>query len=545
MLNEFLEMKNKKLCFALLAVSAFLTGLTLVFPVLGFLEWLTLVPACLFLFRFASDEEIRLRTLYAWGCAFFYCYYLTVFHWFLNLYPLDFVDGMTKGGALAVVLVAWLGLSLLQTLFGGLLFVLCGVMFRTRFARRLSLLRPILLALLWAVYEWTQTLGWWGVPWGRLPLGQTKYLVGLQTVSLFGPYFITFLLVAVNAFAALALLSFARKERPMLKLSCLVIAGILVVQYGAGTILWFCRSESEDRVTVAVLQGNISSQEKWSDESMERTEEVYEKYTREAAEAGADIIIWPETAVPFTVTPRNSLGRFISKLARQTGTTILVGAFSEAEDGYYNAILCFLPNGKMSDTVYAKRRLVPFGEFVPFQPVVEVLLPPLAELVLSGGVIVEGEGANVFVLDEGNIGSLVCFDSIYENLTRESVLGGAELLVLSTNDSWFTDSAALSMHNAQAQLRAIESGRYVARSANTGISTVISDRGEVLCSLEPLVDGMLVEEICVKKNITLYTRIGNTFVYLAIAFLCFLAGDELWRRKIENRKENGKEKKKK
>ena len=152
---------------------------------------------------------------------------------------------------------------------------------------------------------------------------------------------------------------------------------------------------------------------------------------------------------------------------------------------------------------------------------------------LSGGVIVEGEGANVFALEKGNVGSLVCFDSIYEDLTRESVLGGAEMLALSTNDSWFTDSAALSMHNAQAQLRAIESGRYLARSANTGISTVISDRGEVLCSLDPLVDGMLVEEIAVKKNITLYTRIGNAFVYLAIAFLGFLVADELWRRKVK------------
>jgi len=542
MLDEILELKHKKLCVALLAVSAFLTGLTVVFPVLGFLEWLTLVPACLFLFRFASDEGARLRALYGWGCLFFYCYYLTTFHWFLNLYPLDFVDGMTKGGALAVVLVAWLGLSLLQTLFGGLLFVLCGVLFRSYIVRRFSLLRPFLLALLWAVYEWTQTLGWWGVPWGRLPLGQAKYLVGLQTASLLGPYFITFLLVAVNALAALALLSLARKERPMLKLSCFLIVGILLLQYGAGTILWFCRAESEESVTVAVVQGNVSSQEKWSSASDARTEEVYESYTREAAAAGAQIVVWPETAFPYTVTPRNSLGRFISNLAQETGTTILAGAFSEAEDGYYNAVLCFLPDGSMSETVYAKRRLVPFGEFVPFQPLVEAIIPPLAELVLSGGVIVEGEGPNVFVLAEGNIGSLVCFDSIYEDLTRESVLGGAEMLALSTNDSWFTDSAALSMHNAQAQLRAIESGRYVARSANTGISTVISDRGEVLCSLEPLVDGMLVEEIGVKKNVTLYTLIGNAFVYLAIVFLGFLCAEELWRKKVRNRK--GKEMKK-
>ena len=541
MLNDFLEMKNRKICLLLLAASAVLTGLTLVIPALGFLEWLTLVPACLFLFRFASDESVRLRTLYRFGFFFFYCYYLTTFHWFLNLYPLDFVDGMTKGGAIVVVIAAWFGLSLVQTLFGGLLFVLCGVIFRTRAVRRCAMLRPFVLGLLWAVYEWTQTLGWWGVPWARLPLGQSKYLVGLQTASLLGPYFITFLLVSVNALATLALLAFARKERSLLKVSCVCIAAILVAQYGVGTLLWFCREESEEYVTVAVVQGNISSQEKWSFVNDIRTEEVYERYTREAAAAGAQIVIWPETAFPYTVTAKNSLGRSFSKLARQTGVTILVGAFSDGEDGYYNAVLCFLPDGTMSETIYAKRRLVPFGEFVPFQPIIEVVIPPLAELVLSGGVILEGEGANVFVLDEGNVASLVCFDSIYEELTRESVLGGAEFLAISTNDSWFTDSAALAMHNAQAQLRAIESGRYLARSANTGISTVISDRGEVLCSLEPLVDGMLVETVEMKNDITLYTHIGNVFVYLAIAILAFFAADELWNKRRSYKK--GKERK--
>ncbi len=535
MLDELLAMKRKWLRLALLGTSGFLTGLTLVFPALGVLEWLTLVPACLFLFAVASDDTVRLRTLYGYGCFFFYCYYLTVFHWFLNLYPLEFIDGMSKLGALAVVLVAWLGLSLLQTLFGGLVFVFCGILFRSRVARRFSLARPFLLALLWAVYEWTQTLGWWGVPWGRLPLGQAKYLVGLQTASLLGPYLITFLLVAVNACAALALILLCRKEFARMKLACLSMAVMLVVQYGVGTLLWFLPRETGETVKIAVVQGNISSHEKWSSGSTERTKDAYEKYTREAAEAGADIVVWPETAFPYNVTKRNSLGKFVSSLAKDTGVTILVGAFSEAELGDYNAILCFLPDGTLSDTVYAKRRLVPFGEFVPFRPLIEAVIPPLADLVLSGGIIAEGEDPNVFFLEEGRVGSLICFDSIYENLTRESVLSGAGLIALSTNDSWFTDSAALSMHNAQAQLRAIESGRYVARSANTGISTVISDRGEVLASLAPMVDGVLVEEVAVKEKLTLYTRIGNLFVYLAAAFLGVLVAEELWYQR-KNRK---------
>lgn len=534
--------QSKSRRFLCLLVSALLTGLTLVFPEVGFFEWITLIPVGVFLLTYASQREVRLRCLYGYGLIFFWCFYLVVFHWFVNLYPLDFIDGMTKGGALAVVLVAWLGLSLLQALMGGLVFVFAGLLLRTRLSDRYPLSRPFLLAALWAFYEWTQTLGWWGVPWGRLPIGQSKYLIGLQTASWFGSYFITFLLVAVNLCLAYALCKIMSepKERWLLSVrgACAAVAVMLIFQYGAGTVLWFSKPEATRTVRVAVVQGNISSHEKWSFESTKRTREVYREYTLRAAEEGADVVVWPETALPYTVDEDTS---YLVNLAREANVTILVGAFTEDEESrQYNSIACFLPDGSMHDTVYAKRRLVPFGEFVPLRGLIETLIPPLAELVLSGEDVAWGEGANVVALEEGKLGSLICFDSIYEDLTRDSVLDGAELICLSTNDSWFTDSAALYMHNAQAQLRAIESGRYVARSANTGISTVISDRGEVLADLEPLVDGMLVEDVAMRDSMTLYARIGNLFVYFCgIGLSCLLLSELVWcirqkRRKAKN-----------
>jgi len=507
--------KTKPRRFLCLWLGAILTGLTLVFPQVGFLEWITLIPAGVFLLEYAADPKTKLRHLYGYGLFFFWFFYLVVFHWFVNLYPLDFIEGMTKGGALSVVLVAWLGLSLLQALMGGLLFVAVGLVFRTRWLCRFPLIRPFAAAGLWAFYEWTQTLGWWGVPWGRLPIGQSYYLVGLQTASWFGSYFVTFLLVAVNLCLAFAVGQMLKRPKHEWFRACrwasLAAILILVFQYGAGTILWFVGSPSEKTVRAAAIQGNISSHEKWSADSTKRTREVYREYTLKAAREGATLVVWPETALPYTVDEDTS---YLVNLAKEAKVTILVGAFTRTEDSpQYNSIACFLPDGTMHDTVYVKRRLVPFGEFVPMRGLIETLIPPLAELVMSGSDVGWGEGANVFVLEEGTVGSLICFDSIYEDLTRESVREGAELICLSTNDSWFTDSAALYMHNAQAQLRAIESGRYVVRAANTGISTVISDRGEVLCRLEPLVDGMLVEDVEIRESHTLYTVIGNLFVY--------------------------------
>ena len=114
------EKTNKHL---LLAVSGVLTGLTLVLPKIGFIEWLTLVPVGLFLLCQADEPPARRRTTYGYGFFFFMCYYMVVFHWFIFLYPLDFIDGMTPLSALAVVMAGCVGLSALQALFGGLLFV--------------------------------------------------------------------------------------------------------------------------------------------------------------------------------------------------------------------------------------------------------------------------------------------------------------------------------------------------------------------------------------------------------------------------------------
>ena len=217
--------RNRAVRFMLLFISAVLTGLCLVISKIGIIEWLTLVPCALFLLALASDKETRLRTLYCYGLFFFMIFYTVNFHWFINLYPLDFIDGMTKGAALAVVLVAWIGLSFFQAVQGALVFVLAGLVFRSSLCRRFSLLKPFALGAIWAVYEWLQTFGWWGVPWGRLPLGQAEYVVGLQTASWFGPYFITFLIASVNALIAYALLN-----RPKIKVCCIVIASILIFQ---------------------------------------------------------------------------------------------------------------------------------------------------------------------------------------------------------------------------------------------------------------------------------------------------------------------------
>ena len=513
--------------YLLLTVGGVLTGLMLVFPKLGFLEWLTLVPVGLFLLSHCEQPSVRKRSTYGYGFFFFMCYYVVVFHWFVYLYPLDFIDGMTPLAALAVVLAGSVGLSALQAAFGGLLFLAIRWVLCTDIMTRHRALRPFAVAGLWSVYEWTQTLGWWGVPWGRLALGQAEYKIGLQTASLFGSYFITFALVAVNMCVAYVL--FYRKGVRTMTIS---VAAVLVFQYGVGTALYFWDRDGDRTVKIAAVQGNIDSNEKWDESSIQRTIEVYERYTIQAAKQGADIVLWPESALPYVITEDDALGSYCSDLAEYAGVTVVIGAFTVGESGSErNSLICILPDGSFHETVYSKQRLVPFGEFVPMRWLVELIIPPLAGLIMLGEDMEAGEDANVISLDGLKLGGLVCFDSIYEELTRDSVLSGAQVICVSTNDSWFSDSAALYMHNAQASLRAIESGRYVVRAAHTGISSVINSKGEVIEHISALEEGMIVGEVSVNDHLTFYSKIGNSLVYLLIIFFVWLVVTDGYRKR--------------
>ena len=512
-----LDMLDKRYVrFILLAMGAVLTGLTLVAPSIGIIEWISLAPAALAMISIVKDERVRARGLYGYGFFFFFCFYLVNYHWFVNLYPLDFVEGMTKPAAVCVVIAGCVGLSAFQAFFGGLVLLLFGALARTRITEKCRVLIPVYAAALWAVFEWSQTLFWFGVPWGRLAIGQTGLLVGAQSASLFGSHFVTFLIVAVNFFAAYAII-YSEKRR----LLALISASIFVANAALGGALMLIDRDSGETVAISAVQGNISSKDKWDLEMDQRTFSIYEEYTEEAALEGADVVVWPETALPYNVDDMTYKIRRVEKMAVKYDVTILVGAFTYDEEGNeLNSIIAVLPDGTHHETVYSKRHIVPFGEYVPLRDLFELLIPQLTDLSMRSDDLTAGDDANVMMLDEADIGSLICFDSIYDELARDSVRSGAEILTVSTNDSWFMDSAALDMHNAQAKLRAIENRRYVVRAANTGISSMITPTGEVLDSIGALEGGQITEEMGLRDNLTLYSRVGNLFVYLCIAFLC-------------------------
>ncbi len=526
---------KQKYVLPFLLPGAVLTGLTLIFPKFGFLEWVTLIPVFIGAYRLCGSSKYGLFKSYLYGFLTIFSYYLVIYHWFAALYPMEFA-GFEKGAALVVVLAGWVGLSLLQAIPGGLIFLIFKLLHRTPLFHRVPLLRPFVFSALWIIFEWSSTLHWSGVPWGRLCLGQSAYLPMLQSASLFGSYFISFLLLIVNGLFAYALLYRRRPRRSVICAAvavCLILANLL-----GGCVRLWTQKEPTESLRVGVVQGNISSHDKWGEDGYYRTLEIYGEGTRRAAAEGAALVLWPETALPYTLNQSSSLTKFVTELAEECNVTLIIGALHTDEEGKdYNVLYHVTPEGELCEEVYAKRHLVPFGEYVPLRALVMTLIPPLAEVSMLEEDLTPGTGSALFETEKGSLGGLICFDSIYESLSLESVRDGADLLLLASNDSWFLDSAAIYQHERQAQLRAIETGRYLVRAGNTGISTLISNTGEHLTWINAMEEGTFVADAGLCQAPTLYTVIGNLPVYLCLAFCVGSAFLGIyWRKKQETPK---------
>ena len=519
----FLEHRGFLILFLMIGATAM--GLTLVYPSLWWLEWIALVPAMLSVYHITEGRGSRMRSNYAYGLIFFWMHGIVVFHWFLAMYPLSFAE-LSEGVALAVVLLGVFGFSFLQALIGAFSFVAFGWLARGRLLSAHPILKPLAFAAIWTVFEWIQTFGWWGVPWGRLSLGQIDRLPIVSTISLFGSYWLTFLLVSTSA-----LLGYAVYYANLKRLASAIAAGLFLSNLILGTVVLHQEKAPQKAITVAAIQGNVEN--KW-DLSLNETKSVYMRLTLEAAEEGAELILWPETALPIYLNESPKTVQWVQNIARSTGTSIVVGSYRSelTEDALleYNSLFAFLPDGKIAGSIYDKQKIVPFGEYVPMRDFITTIFPPLGEINILASDLSHGKSGVTLSTPQAEIGGLICFDSIYEEVARASVQNGAEFLCLASNDLWFMDSAAIYMHYAQARLRAIETGRDVLRAGNSGITALIRYNGEAVKELPPLTEGYIVGEVSLYHHRTLYSIIGNTFVYLLLTALLLLGAGEIFAR---------------
>jgi apolipoprotein N-acyltransferase len=238
-------------------------------------------------------------------------------------------------------------------------------------------------------------------------------------------------------------------------------------------------------VRVSLVQPFIPQGEKWDPERAHDVLSTLARLTVDANDAGApDAILWPEAVMPWAVRHDPAAGQWLYAMAKRTGKPLLAGTvFTERPDQpdelWYNGAFIIDPLQGLQEPPYAKRKLVPFGEYIPLRPV----LGWLDKVVPIGGDFARGDSAAPLSLPVGSariqVGVLICYEDIFPALARANTRAGADILAVLTNNGWFGTGGAAYQHAAHSVLRAVENRRPLVRCGNGGWSGWIDEFGNI------------------------------------------------------------------
>jgi apolipoprotein N-acyltransferase len=285
---------------------------------------------------------------------------------------------------------------------------------------------------------------------------------------------------------------------------------------------------------LALVQPNIASEDKWNPAKQDSVVGTLYRFSREAAalEPRPDLILWPETALPFYVRLEPAKLLRLFGLVRELGIPILAGYPDAHLAGSgdvitHNAAGVIRPGGAIA-AQYEKMHLVPFGERIPFQEA----LPFLRGIDLGQAEWTPGTHPIVFTGSGPAFGVLICFESIFPDHARRYALEGAQYLVNITNDEWFGRTAGPVQHAEMAILRSAELGLSTARCANTGISMLVDPYGRVTRRTGLFENAVLEGDVLGGISSTLYLRWGDWMTTLCLALTLVLVAVS-WFRPLE------------
>jgi apolipoprotein N-acyltransferase len=387
-----------------------------------------------------------------------------------------------------------------------------GLRFFERSGRDVVWLAPAL----WVTLEWLR--GWFfiGFPWGALGYSQYRFHDLVQIAEVTGVYGVSAVLVLFNVVVAEVLRERGRDVRRLLPgLVTVTVLLVVLPALGRWRVATLGREPIKGSMKVGLAQGNVEQDRKWDPSFQDETMSRYRALTLAAAQGGAQLVVWPETAAPFFFQEPGVRRQDVLDLAAETRVPLLIGtpAFRRTPTGLEQRNRAYLisPTGQEL-AHYDKMELVPFGEYVPFRQVLFFVDQVVDAIALLGA----GEETTVFSVPGGRFGVLICYEGIFPALTRRFVDDGADFLVNITNDAWYGRTSAPHQHLVQASFRAIENRVPMVRAANTGISAVIDPDGRIRWQ-GPLFETIShVDDVRWTGQRTFYTRFGDVFVWLCV-----------------------------
>ncbi len=471
---------------------AILLSAPFLFPILFPLAWCAFVP---FFWIVIYADSWRRALLWGWLAGFLT--HVVGFYWLV--YTIH-VFGEFPYAVSAVVFLVYAALQGLQLAIFAVLVKRFGI-------GPLS----ILPALFWVAIEfWFPLL----FPW-HLANSQVPFLTFIQSADLVGPYGASFLIMWFNAASYSAFVSWRQGQTVRWNALLWVMLGVFAsLVYGTVRLQTVTTETAKAaKLSVAAVQANIDIDLKWNPTQVKHNLEKYQDLTKQTE--GATLVIWPETAVelwlpenlaqvPTDIMPALKRGQFLIFGARSFG-----GRPYSPDFKAFNSAFLSDGSGRILSH-YHKQVLLAFGEYLPFASI----LSKLPAMPFADG-FTPGDGPHTFDLPQtARVAPLICYEDLMPAVARPFVKAGkANLLVNLTNDAWYGRTVAPWQHARLAQWRAIETRRNLVRVTNTGVTSVIDAKGEMIQSLPLFTSAVLKTEVALLDGETLYVRFGDWFAW--------------------------------
>jgi apolipoprotein N-acyltransferase len=363
--------------------------------------------------------------------------------------------------------------------------------------------RPILLAGGWLACEFARAHGSLGIPWALAAYSQVRSASLVQIADLAGPYGIGMLIAAANACAAAWWVPALRGRRPWR--DAVAIAAALLAAWLYGQWRLGQRFDDGAPVRVAVVQGGTPAVD-----PAQRTAVLmrYASLTRDGAAPGADLIVWPESAVETYLDEPSSTRDTVMQLTRDMRADVVLGGphYTPSPSGtrYHNS--AYLVRGGRVTARYDKHRLVPYAEDGRFSGVLGATTTRYTP----------GSGASILPAAGLHLGTLLCIEAMFPDAVSRAVRQGADVLVNLSNDAWFGHAAPARQQLEIAMLRAVENRRYLVRAAATGFSAVVDPHGRAVVESAFGAEQVLNATVRASHTRSPYQRWGDAFAWLVM-----------------------------
>ena len=449
------------------------------------------------------------------GWWFGFGYFLGGLYWLGYAF---LVDAATFGWLLPFAVV---GLPAILAIYMALGVVLARLLWQR------GAMRILALAVCLTATEWLRGHAFTGFPWNAFGYAFTAPLALAQAASVLGLWGMTFIVVAVCASPATLLDQDVEKRRPLLPLT---LAALTLAALGGFGAVRLARTPTllVDGVHLRIMQPNLPQDVRFN---YAARHEVVDRYLTLSARQGLDQVthlIWPESPFPFFLTREADAFAQIAR-ALPANTLLFTGAMrlgdpdNPAQSGVYNSIYVIDHQASIR-SVYDKVHLVPFGEYLPFQDILERIgLQTLTEQ--RGGFLAGDRHRLIAVPGAPSALPLICYEIIFPGELASSDQRPGWIVNV-TNDGWFGNSSGPYQHLQQARLTAIEQGLPLVRAANTGISAVIDPLGRIVASLPLASEGVLDASLPRAIGAPIYVRFGDApaAVLILIAFFLTIRG---------------------